>query len=391
VRQIPNVTISAERRRDVPGRGGASRPVRVEVEARTGYELLMSLVTYEDAVQDEAGTIEEAVQWLAEVRRAAPERLLAAVRAFSSGSGWVWGNLTPVVSEAPEPRDAEAVLEHIRGTDALELRLHLLGHYLRPFRRETAPEISRAAALGDETSAAQLLATSFPDAPLWADALRALLPLDADETKRRLMEILVGWNEHVFRHHEGRLMPVLERDAATKRALARLTSTQRVIETATNGWDYVPEPGIERILLVPSVMLRPWVLTADHRELRIFCYPVPDEAFSEEGEPPARLVRQLRALADARRLRLLKRLAAGPAPLHELAREFAMPKTTVLHHLVLLRSAGLVRLHDSSERQYSPHAGYHIRAEVIGEVYRGLLAYLDVPQLPERPPTEGRA
>jgi DNA-binding transcriptional ArsR family regulator len=293
----------------------------------------------------------------------------------------VWGNLTPIVSQVPEPRDAGAVVDHVAAMDELELKLHLLGHYLRPFRRETPPDVSRAAALGDGEAAARLLATSFPDAPTWPDALRALLAVDAAETKRRLVGILRDWNEHVFRHHEDRIRPILERDASTKRALAGLTSSQRLIESATNGWDYVPEPGIERILLVPSVLLRPWVLTADHRELRIFCYAVADDALTEDGEPPARLVRQLRALADARRLRLLKRLTAGPAPLHELAREFGMPKTTLLHHLVLLRSAGLVRLHDTSERQYSPHAGYHLRAEVVGDVYRGLLAYLELPHV----------
>ncbi len=46
-------------------------------------------------------------------------------------------------------------------------------------------------------------------------------------------------------------MPILQRDAEAKRAMKQTMSFERLIETATNGLEYVPEPGHRRVLLIP--------------------------------------------------------------------------------------------------------------------------------------------
>jgi DNA-binding transcriptional ArsR family regulator len=109
------------------------------------------------------------------------------------------------------------------------------------------------------------------------------------------------------------------------------------------------------------------------------------------GAPPARLVRQLRALADERRLRVLRRLRESPASLTELAAEFGLPKTTMHHHLVALRSAGLVRIRDRRS-QYSPNPRYEGRFETLPEVWQSLAEFLSVdrakhPDVPRATPT----
>jgi DNA-binding transcriptional ArsR family regulator len=151
-----------------------------------------------------------------------------------------------------------------------------------------------------------------------------------------------------------------------------------VIDVATNGWDYVPEPGVTRVILAPTVVQRPWVTTADHGDTRIFCTSVPDEvvAAASRDEPPAFLVRRLRALGDERRLRLLRRIGQGRVTLHELAAETGLPKTTLHHHLVALRAAGLVRLRDDALRQYSPQPRYTVRAEAIPDAFAALTTWL---------------
>jgi DNA-binding transcriptional ArsR family regulator len=78
---------------------------------------------------------------------------------------------------------------------------------------------------------------------------------------------------------------------------------------------------------------------------------------ADDDAPPPRLVTLARALGDERRLRILRRLTAGSFTLQELADDFGVPKTTLLHHLVILRSAGLVRVEAGANGRYSVQPG----------------------------------
>jgi len=104
--------------------------------------------------------------------------------------------------------------------------------------------------------------------------------------------------------------------------------------------------------------------------MKIFCYPVADENIAEDSNvPPVRLVRLYKALADERRLRILKMLMTKSYSLQELADEFGVAKTTLHHHLVTLRIAGLVRI-QSDEHFYS------LRQNTLSEVSELLNTYL---------------
>jgi DNA-binding transcriptional ArsR family regulator len=145
-------------------------------------------------------------------------------------------------------------------------------------------------------------------------------------------------------------MPILARDVEAKLALKPTHSAEQLIEIAT-GWEYVPEPGIQRVVLVPSYISRPWNSDAERYDTVIFIYPVAEESIAADNNvPPARLVKLAKALADERRLRILKKLATGSFTLQEIAEDFAVPKTTMHHHMITLRSAGLVRMNFSNKR-----------------------------------------
>src|SRR5262249_41161668 len=164
------------------------------------------------------------------------------------------------------------------------------------------------------------------------------------ETRDRLLELMQRWHDEVFSPHEPQLLPILARDADVTRLLASSAPIEHVIERVTAGWQYVPEPGIFRVLLIPSVVTRPVVYTFDHHEVKIFAYPVSDESMMAEGEaPPPRLLRLLKALADERRLRILKRLGSGQYTLQQLATHCGMSKTLMHHQLLVLRPPGLVQ------------------------------------------------
>ncbi len=238
----------------------------------------------------------------------------------------------------------------------MEIRLHLLGYYEREHRRATPPDVIFQAAQGDQAAQKSLLKTSFPGDVDWQRTLRWLLSLDGEATKRLLIDILRRWYEEVFRQQEAQIVPILMRDAEAKRMLQASLSAEALTEAAT-GWEYVPEPGIRRVVLIPSYVLRPWNAPGERSETRIFGYPVADESITADRDtPPTRLVRLLKTLADERRLRVMKKLATGSYTMQEIADEFGVAKTTMQHHLTALRQAGIVRM-NMRDRRYSLREG----------------------------------
>ena len=159
---------------------------------------------------------------------------------------------------------------------------------MRPFRRVTPPDVMAAAVDGDAAARKAFRSTSFPEHPTWPDALRRLLSLTSDEAKDLLLQVVEGFHERVFANEGAALMAVAERDAAEKRALLTTADPEEVIGVATRGWEYVPEPGVERIILAPSVVQRPFNTTADHHDTRIFCYAVGDESVLADADRSAR-------------------------------------------------------------------------------------------------------
>jgi DNA-binding transcriptional ArsR family regulator len=241
---------------------------------------------------------------------------------------------------------------------------------VREHRRVTSPDVIFQAAQGDPAAQKHLLRTSFPHDADWQKTLRWLLALDTEATKRVLVDILRRWYNEVFRQQEPQILPILARDVETKRAQQASMSAEQLIEAAT-GWEYVPEPGIRRVVLIPSYVLRPWSTSGERASTRIFCYPVADESITTDRDtPPARLVRLMKALADERRLRVVKMLAAGSFTLQEIADEFGVAKTTMQHHLTTLRQAGLVRMRMSDHR-------YSLRSEVLDSLNELLGEYVN--------------
>ncbi|HKV59011.1 MAG TPA: metalloregulator ArsR/SmtB family transcription factor [Ktedonobacteraceae bacterium] len=343
----------------------------VEVEAAPAYEFLISLCVFNDACGDfhSEVTYDVGKAWFEEVRAKASPDLLANVEQFSFHSHQVWEHIFSLAYECPPPRDVPTFIEYLETIDALELRLHLLGYYVREHRRVTPPETIYAAAQGDSEAQKKLLKTSFPDDAEWQKTLRWLLALDMAATKNMLLDILRRWYDEVFREQEPTVLPILARDVEAKRALRATMSPEQLIETCT-GWEYVPEPGIKRVVLIPSYINRPYNSDAEHHGTRIFYFPVADESVvAGNNAPPVRLLRLAKALADERRLRILKKLSTESYTLQELADDFGVAKTTMHHHLITLRSAGLVRMRLSDKR-------YSLRPDVLDSLGDLLSMYL---------------
>lgn len=328
-------------------------PLSLQVDTCPAYEFVLSLAVWSDARGHASYEVDTG--WFDAIRAQASPELLGDIEAFAQHCDMVWAHLISPAYECPPPRDVPAFLAYLKTLDPMEVKLRLLGYYVRYFRRATPPSVMAAAAAGDHEAQRQFLQTSYPDNAIWQAALTHLLPLTPAEIMSRLMQILERWYKEVFLAQEPRLLPILERDAEATRLLAPTLSVERLIETVTNGWEYVPEPGIRQVLLIPSVVIRPIIHWFDHHEVKIIAYPVSDESMTAEGDtPPPRLVRILKALGDESRLRILRRLEAEPSTLQQLATHFGVSKTLMHHHIAALRKAGLVQAREGQNQVYSP-------------------------------------
>jgi DNA-binding transcriptional ArsR family regulator len=325
----------------------------LEIEASPAHEFLLTLELIADHDHKSEQPHEVGEQWIEMMREKATPALLNAIRDVGAEACEVFSLLIGLAYDCPPPRDVPGFLAHLEAIDPFELRLHMFGYYQRKFRRNTPLDIMLQAAEGDEEAQQQFLRTSFPEDNSRQSILRHLFTQDPIETKKQILDILESGYERVFRDLEPLIMPIIERDAEAKRALSQAISLERLVEVATNGFELVPEPGLRRVVLIPSYVERPWNHPTEYQDAKIFIYPVADESIAEDtSTPPLRLVRVIKALADERRLRLLKMLMTGSYTLQEIADDFGVAKTTMHHHLAILRAAGLV-LVQSDEKLYS--------------------------------------
>jgi DNA-binding transcriptional ArsR family regulator len=343
------------------------RTLSVQVEGGLAYECLMALIV----LQEQKGyDYEIGSEWYDNVRTKIGAELLASMQELFAECNHGWQNLLGLAYESAAPKDVPALLAAIEATDPLELRLHLIGYYRRDFRRTTPLDIMLLAAEGDEQAQRQFLHMPFPDECDWQGMLRGVFARSPEETKTLILEILQRWYERFFSEYEQELQPILQRDYEAKRALQAALTPERLIEAATNGLGYVQEPGLRRVLLTPSYVIRPWNEPSTYQDMMIFCYPVADENVAMGNTvPPMRLVRLYKALADERRLRILRLLTARSYTLQELADEFAVAKTTMHYHMATLRTAGLVRI-ASNDKEYS------LRQDMLAGVSNLLESYL---------------
>ncbi len=368
-----------------PTRRPDSPPI-LKLDVSPAYELLQSMAVA--FAEDDDGTYEIGEPWLAEARERAGEELIGRITDVTLGENDTFVNLIGLVYDTPAPRDVPAFLAHLRETDADEIRLHLVQFYARETRRMTPPAVIRAAIGGDPEARREFLSTSHPEWEPWTTYLSRVLDADGEAFKAELIAVIEAWAERVWKPESLTIMPILERDAEAKRELQRELPMDRFITTATNGVEFAPRPGVDRVIMIPSFVNRPLVTYNEFGETLLIVYPVADESVTADADaPPLRLVRLSKALGDEKRLRILRALVDGEKSLMELADMFGVPKTSMHHHMIILRSAGLVAVGVGQKR-------YRLRSETVpdlGALLGGYLGAATPPSAASRSPAPAPA
>jgi DNA-binding transcriptional ArsR family regulator len=346
----------------------AGRRLTVDAAHGPAFELLFSLYVFSAGCEGEEVPYEAGAEWDATVRARASAELLTELERFG-GCGEVWLGLVGEAFDTRAPRTVPAFLDRLAATDPIALRRHVLSIAWHGADGVSPERVERAAA-GD--------ASVFDEVRGRCDeaggaGLRYLMALEPDESLERLIDVLRRYDDEVF-DGGATTTEVLARDAEEKRTLAAAMPPEQLVETATGGITFKLQPEVSGVVVVPSVVIRPWALIIEHGSLRIFAYSVSEEVLSAGPDAPAPwMVGFYKALADERRLRILARLAEGPTGLAELTEHLGLAKSTVHHHLRVLRTAGLVRVTVGEEKEYS------LRRDAVPEAGRMLEAYLSGP------------
>jgi DNA-binding transcriptional ArsR family regulator len=185
----------------------------------------------------------------------------------------------------------------------------------------------RDAAKGGRSGWIRLLGPLTRRGGAWSvEALRALL---ADEPDRlRVLDLLPA--------------PTAGPPALThiRRRLREVGPEQLVAEVAP-GIHYGPGV-LDDVVLVSSRQVAPIIVEHGDGDRTVIVHP----PLGEQGatDAGARLRELGRALGDVTRMRVLQQLRTRERNLPELCEALETPRTTLLHHLALLRGAGLIDL-----------------------------------------------
>lgn len=324
----------ASRRRSGPSPNLAAIGPRPIIQSGTGFELVLSALHVADL--EGRKDLAEGELWAGLVAAVGRRRLPVLSRI---GIHPLF-NLTGLAWDASPGHDAAHLLAHLRAIGPLEVVLTALGAYRPVYRALTAPEVARAAATGDKAARREFLKASWPDVPEWQASARFLLSRPAPELAEQLIDELSAWHDAAFAPQAERILAAQEaaRDGLLDERESWTVDTlmQRVLP----GHDYDPPKWVREVVFVPDSVIRPGMVLVDHRTDFIATFPI---SSGEEGDvPPEQLLLLGKALSDDLRLRALRVLARGPATVATLATELGVPRTTLVHHLHVLRSAGLI-------------------------------------------------
>ncbi|MFV9671661.1 MAG: ArsR/SmtB family transcription factor [Acidimicrobiia bacterium] len=348
-----------------------ARAPRVETAIHGATDLLIALWLVEGC-DEMTQSFEEyglGADWFAEFSEALSPETRSLLGRIQSGNVWI--SAMSLLDDMVSGSTVDDFLDHVETMDPADVRLALLAMH-----EADSPEYERlapAVAAGDHEALDKLM-----DLPVvakhqrWADTMRELLALEPRETTDLIVSAIRGVHTDVFATYEKEFRPILERDLKAKQSMAERLSTERFVELATNGLS-IEKQGYHRpILLMPSIVGRPWNIFTESSNRMIIAYPVADEYMDADPDaPPTWLIKTYKALGDERRLRILRRLSSGPASLHELADELAISKSTLHHHMMLLRSAGLVKILIGTDKEYA------LREDIVPETTAVLQSYID--------------
>ncbi len=179
-----------------------------------------------------------------------------------------------------------------------------------------------------------------------------------DEFGELYLQALSSYYQEFFAEEERRIKPALKRASEQAQELAKQNDVSELIEILSQGVKLSIHPEVTDLVFAPSYWITPLILYDSlSPQQMIFVFGArPADASLVPGEVvPDALLRGLKALAEPTRLKIIRYLAQEPLSPAQLSRRLRLRPPTVIHHLEVLRLAGLVRLNLEvpGERNYA--------------------------------------
>ena len=190
------------------------------------------------------------------------------------------------------------------------------------------------------------------------------------------LKALLTFYDVFFAEEEKRIQPALQTALAQARSLAKQLELPALLETLSQGIRFTGRFEVPELVLAPSFWSTPLVtegwLSSTQQFILFGARPVNASLVPGEAVPDA-LFLALKALADPTRLRILRYLAAKPLTPVQLSRRLRLRAPTVVHHLQVLRLAGLVTITLGAEEKRL----YTVRHEAVGTIWEILQDFLE--------------
>ncbi|WP_257348417.1 ArsR/SmtB family transcription factor [Pseudalkalibacillus decolorationis] len=306
-------------------------------------------------------TLDQLDSYWAEIRQSMSEEMngqLDFVEKYNT-----WKSLLLLLHEKPFS-DLVSFQTYIENLTTEELRFICI-----PYLGVKFQEIRTQASKGDNNALLELQSNSKYNI-FFPSYIEFICTYDIQKLKEHLITVMTGWYEAVIKPNAENLSSILKTDYTSKQSMKGKMNSEELVEWATAGITYLPEPNVQTVLLIPQYIYRPWNIEADIEGTKVFYYPVANESIhpSDDSTPNYFLVQKHKALGDEVRLRIVKLLSGHDRTLQDLTDQLELGKSTIHHHLKILRSARLVEIRSSK---------YCLKRSSIDVLSKELVYYLE--------------
>jgi DNA-binding transcriptional ArsR family regulator len=152
-------------------------------------------------------------------------------------------------------------------------------------------------------------------------------------------KILTNWDSEYFKNVDRDIFASLNKEASYVNKELEISNDIDVIENVTNGIRLTEFEELKRVILVPQYHGHSINLYSQFRTLHIYCFPS-----RIIQDPDEHITQSMKALSDKNRLKILRYIWCQERTFNDILNFTKLARSTVHYHLVLLRSAGLIRI-----------------------------------------------
>ncbi|WP_019241017.1 MULTISPECIES: ArsR/SmtB family transcription factor [Bacillus] len=285
-------------------------------------------------------TLEKPRKYWKEIRKSLSTELLNEIAFVEEHN--TWKSLLQLL-HIKDFADLQEFISYINVLPINDLKYHSL-----PFIGDKYQLVREKAAKGSE-SAINEMKEHTHDNSFFPSYIQFISEVDGETLKEHLIAVLSGWYLEVIEKDEVYLQQILQTDCEMKKRMKLKLKSEDLVEWSTGGVAYTPEPSVNHVLLIPHYIYRPWNIEADMEDTKIFYYPIANESISpcDRYLPDNFLLLKYKALGDEVRLKIVKLLYEEERTLQDITNQINIGKSTIHHHLKILRAAKLVEIVES--------------------------------------------